>query len=58
MSTTTHAPKAIDPSASLHAEALGLAKTTAASPADALSWSVPDSAQRSMKRRRSATAAP
>ncbi|WP_338697191.1 SDR family oxidoreductase [Bradyrhizobium sp. 26S5] len=26
MSTTTHAPKAIDPSASLHAEALGLAK--------------------------------
>ncbi|TWB98235.1 NAD(P)-dependent dehydrogenase (short-subunit alcohol dehydrogenase family) [Bradyrhizobium macuxiense] len=26
MSTTTHAPKAIDPSSSLHAEALGLAK--------------------------------
>ena len=26
MSTTTHAPKAIDPTASLHAEALGLAK--------------------------------
>ena len=24
MSTTTHAPRAIDPSASLHAEALGL----------------------------------
>jgi len=27
MSTTTHAPKSIDPSASLHAEALGLAKS-------------------------------
>jgi len=27
MSTTTHAPKAIDPSASLHAESLGLAKS-------------------------------
>ncbi|HBY28217.1 MAG TPA: oxidoreductase, partial [Bradyrhizobium sp.] len=26
MSTTTHAPRAIDPSASLHAEALGLAE--------------------------------
>jgi len=26
MSTTTHAPKTIDPSASLHAESLGLAK--------------------------------
>ncbi|TMK06977.1 MAG: oxidoreductase, partial [Alphaproteobacteria bacterium] len=27
MSTTTHAPKQIDPSASLHAEALGQAKS-------------------------------
>src|SRR4029079_10414277 len=27
MSTTTHAPKQIDPSASLHAESLGLAKS-------------------------------
>ena len=27
MSTTTHAPKVIDPSASLHAESLGLAKS-------------------------------